>query len=88
MSTWRWRQVAEALREAAAQDPETLGLVSKRKEGHPRRSALSQIAAAAAADMVRFGGEFGLSPASRARISAGVGFEPPRSNKFDGLLAE
>jgi phage terminase small subunit len=47
-----------------------------------------RIAANAAADMVRFAGECGLSPAARARISAGVGYEPPPGGgKFDGLIA-
>jgi hypothetical protein len=36
--------------------------------------------------MVRYASEFGMSPAARARIAAGAGFEPP-PGKFDGLLA-
>jgi hypothetical protein len=35
--------------------------------------------------MVSFAAHFGLTPVARARISAGVGFEPP-PGKFDGLI--
>jgi phage terminase small subunit len=44
-----------------------------------------RIAANAAEAMVSFAGHFGMSPAARARIAAGVGFEPP-PGKFDGLI--
>jgi hypothetical protein len=35
--------------------------------------------------MLRFAGEFGMTPAARARIAAGVWREPPPS-KFGDLL--
>jgi hypothetical protein len=34
--------------------------------------------------MVRYAGEFGLTPLARGRIASGGGYEPP--GKFDGLL--
>jgi hypothetical protein len=34
--------------------------------------------------MIRYAGEFGLTPVARARLAGGVG--PPGRNKFDGLL--
>jgi phage terminase small subunit len=49
------------------------------------RNPLVAIAANAANDMLRFAGEFGLTPLARSRIAAGGGYEPPPS-KFDGLL--
>jgi P27 family predicted phage terminase small subunit len=45
---------------------------------------LLRIADNAAADMIKFGSEFGLTPASRVRV--GGGGDAP-SGKFDGLLA-
>jgi P27 family predicted phage terminase small subunit len=80
----RWRTAEEALAKMAERDAATSGLLVKRADGNAGQNPLVRIAANAAADMVRFAGEFGLSPAARARISAGVGYEPP--SKFDGLL--
>jgi P27 family predicted phage terminase small subunit len=81
----RWRQAEELLLEMAKRDPVTSGLLIKRADGNASQNPMVRIAANAAADMVRYATEFGLSPAARARISAGVGFEPP-GGKFDGLL--
>jgi hypothetical protein len=36
--------------------------------------------------MLSIAGHFGMTPAARARISAGVWYEPPPPSKFDGLL--
>jgi P27 family predicted phage terminase small subunit len=49
-----------------------------------RQNPLVKIAANAAKDMLRFAGEFGLTPVARARIAAGVYAEP--KGKFEGLL--
>jgi phage terminase small subunit len=76
----------EALAAMAERDPLTHGLLVKRTDGNAGRNPLVAIAAASADAMIRYGGEFGLAPNARARISAGVGHEP--SGKFDGLLAE
>jgi len=35
--------------------------------------------------MVRYAGEFGLTPVARTRIAKGI--QQPARNKFDGLLA-
>ena len=80
----RWRQAEERLGELASEQPESRGLLVKVKEGHSRRSPLVQIAASAAADMLRYASEFGMTPAARTRISAGVGREP--AGKFDGRI--
>jgi len=51
-------------------------------------SAHFKAAVEAARDVVRFGSEFGLSPAARVRLTASGYKEPePRDNKFSGLLA-
>jgi P27 family predicted phage terminase small subunit len=79
-----WRQAEERLGEQAEEDPESRGLLVKVREGHARRSPLVQIAASAAADMLRYASEFGMTPAARTRISAGVG--RAQAGKFDGLI--
>ena len=80
-----WRRAVETMHAMAA--PDTSGLLVKRADGNPAPNPLIGIARKAAADMVRYAAEFGMSPAARARISAGVGYEPPPGgNKFDGLI--
>jgi P27 family predicted phage terminase small subunit len=80
----RWRTAEEVLTKMAASDPTTHGLLVKRQDGNAARNPLVKIAADAASSMVRYAGEFGFSPAARARIAAGAAYEPP--SKFDGLL--
>jgi phage terminase small subunit len=43
-----------------------------------------KIAGDSAKDMLRYAGEFGMTPVARSRIAAGVHGQPP--GKFDGLL--
>jgi P27 family predicted phage terminase small subunit len=81
-----WRTAIETYNSMAERDGATRGLLIKRTTGDPARNPLLKIATDAAADMVRYAGEFGFSPAARARI-AGVAYEPGPA-KFDGLLAE
>jgi len=81
----RWRQAEEALAKMGEKDPVTAGMLIKGSLGDARVNPLVRVAASAADAMVSFAGHFGMSPAARARISAGVGYEPPPS-KFDGLL--
>lgn len=40
------------------------------------------------AAMMRFAGEFGLTPVARSRLAAGVGGQLPGGGKFDGCSAE
>jgi P27 family predicted phage terminase small subunit len=82
-----WRTAEEALAEMAKRDATTSGLLIKTSSGDAAQNPVVGIARRAAADMVRFASDFGMSPAARARISAGVGFEPPGGGKFDGLIA-
>ena len=83
----RWRSASEVFAGMAERDPVTNGLLVKSQGGDAIQNPLVGIARRAANDMVRYAGEFGMSPAARARISAGVGYEPPGGGKFDGLLA-
>ena len=69
-----WRQASEVLN----------GLVFTTQAGDPRRSPLIKVIRDAAANMVRYAGEFGLTPVARTRIAKGIQREP---SKFDGLLA-
>ena len=83
----RWRTAEETLARMAESDPVTHALLIKSSDGNPRRNPLVKIAADAAADMVSYAGEFGMTPVARSRIAAGVGGQPPSRGKFDGLLA-
>jgi P27 family predicted phage terminase small subunit len=83
----RWRTAEVMLLEAARKDPATHGFLVKAAEGHLRASPLVRIARDSAADMVRYAGEFGMTPVARARIAAGPLGEPPGGSKFDGLIA-
>jgi phage terminase small subunit len=81
----RWREAEELLAQMAARDPVTSGLLVKSQLSDARINPLVKISRLAASDMVRYASEFGCAPAARARIAAGVGYEPP-AGKFDGLL--
>jgi P27 family predicted phage terminase small subunit len=72
----RWREAQEELAQES--------LLMPVKEGHVRRNPLTVIAHEAAADKLKFASEFGMTPAARARISAGIG--RAQANKFDGLI--
>jgi hypothetical protein len=41
----------------------------------------------AARDMVTYAGNFGMTPVARSRLAAGIDWQPPGGNKFDGLLS-
>ena len=81
----QWRMAAEALARMADRDENMHGLLIKTTDGNARRNPLVKIAADAAEDMLRFAGEFGLTPVARTRLAAG-GFGPSSPGKFDGLL--
>jgi P27 family predicted phage terminase small subunit len=82
----RWRTAEEILAKMAEKDPATSALLIRGADGAPRQNPMVKIASAAASDMIAYSGLFGMSAAARARIAAGVGYEPGPS-KFDGLLA-
>ena len=67
-----------------AKDPETKGLTVTGSSGSHMANPLVKIARSAAADMVRFAGEFGMTPRARSYLDVPGRAEP---SKFDGLLA-
>jgi P27 family predicted phage terminase small subunit len=69
-----WRRASEELE----------SLTVETRAGDLRRHPLIKVIADAASDMVRYAGEFGLTPVARTRIAQGL--KPPPS-KFVGLLA-
>jgi P27 family predicted phage terminase small subunit len=83
----RWRQAEETLGEMARRDPQTSALLIKDVTGNPQPNPLVRVASRAAADMVRYASEFGLTPVARARLAGGPFGQPPGGGKFDGLLA-
>ena len=80
----RWRTAKETITAMAERDPLMHGLIVKTQSGGAAPNPLVWIAANAARDMVQFAGEFGMTPAARSRISAGV---EVGDGKFAGLLA-
>ena len=79
----RWRHAEEELNKLKKESP--LGaLVLKTISGNWIQQPLIGIANKAAADMVRYAAEFGLTPAARA--SLGIKNEPRGRSKFDGLI--
>jgi P27 family predicted phage terminase small subunit len=70
-----WRQASEELD----------SLTVEAQNGDLRRHPLIKVVADSAADMVRYAGEFGLTPVARTRIADGIHQSPP--SKFDGLLS-
>ena len=79
-----WRMAEEALARMAEGDNH--GLLIKSVSGEARKNPLTKIAADAAADMVRYAAEFGMTPVARSRVAAGPFGQPPGGGKFDGLL--
>lgn len=81
-----WRTAVETLETMAARDPLTHGLMVKAKNGTAMQNPLMLTIRQSGNDMVRFAGEFGLSPAARSRISMRDAPPSPQS-KFGKLLA-
>jgi P27 family predicted phage terminase small subunit len=86
LSYKRWRDCEEVLRSMAERDPATSALLIRRRDGSVGRNPIVKMSSHAAQQMIAAAGHFGMSPAARARIAAGIGYEPPPS-KFDGLFA-
>jgi P27 family predicted phage terminase small subunit len=82
----RWRTATEVLAAMAARDDQTHGLLIKTKAGDAAVNPLIWIANSAARDMVRYAGEFGMSPAARSRINGGIDISPRPPSKFGDLL--
>jgi P27 family predicted phage terminase small subunit len=61
-------------------------MIVKSKFGEAVQNPLVSIVRKHAGDVVRYAAEFGLTPAARSRISAGIHGDNSQS-KFAGLLA-
>jgi P27 family predicted phage terminase small subunit len=81
----RWRLAEEALAEMRKRDPMLNALMLRAKNGTPMQNPLVLTSARAAADMVRYAVEFGLTPSARARIAAGPNGDDG-GGKFSGLI--
>ena len=66
----RWMQAERALMRLAEADKATGGLLIKTSNGNAIQNPLVGIANKAAADMVRYAAEFGMTPSARSRIKA------------------
>ena len=79
-----WIGAKRALAEMAKGDPLTKAMMIKTTNGNAIMNPMLAIANKAARDLVKFGGEFGFTPAARTRIA----LEPDRPpGKFSGLIA-
>ena len=77
-----WRRAEESLAEKSTANKD-LGMVQTTTGGNIIQHTLLGIANKAAADMVKYAGEFGLTPRARAQISA----KPPAGGgKYTGLI--
>lgn len=66
----RWVQAERAISEMAKRDQLTGGLMIKTSNGNAIQNPLVGTANKAAADMVRYAAEFGMTPSARSRIHA------------------
>ena len=80
----RWRTAEETLKRMAENDPVTHALIVKGYAKNPIQNPIVKIADRAAADMVRYASEFGLTPVARTRLAAAP---EATTSKFTGLLA-
>ena len=79
----RWVSAERLLTAMADKDATTKALLLKGAAGNAVANPLLKIARCAAADMVHFAGEFGMTPLARSRLGAPV---PPEPGKFGHLL--
>lgn len=65
-----WKEATMALQVLAKNDPVTKGLLIRTHNGTAIQNPLLGVANKAAADVVRYASEFGMTPAARARLNA------------------
>jgi P27 family predicted phage terminase small subunit len=81
----QWRMAAESLAKMQANDPIMNGMIIRTKYGDAAMNPLVSIARKHAGDVIRYAGEFGLTPVARTRL-ASANFQRSPPSKFDGLL--
>lgn len=67
----RWAKAKRLMNNAAALDPATGGMVIVTMQGNRIQNPLLGIVNKAAADMVRYAAEFGMTPSARSRVNGG-----------------
>jgi P27 family predicted phage terminase small subunit len=80
----RWITAERVLAHMAGRDEVGFGLMIRTVSGEAKENPLVRTSREAAAAMVRYAAEFGLTPVSRARLAAGT-FQTAVS-KFEGLI--
>jgi P27 family predicted phage terminase small subunit len=85
MAYAHWMAAEQALAQMAAEDPRFNGMMITGSTGSLLANPLVKIARNAAARMLRFAGEFGMTPCARSYLDAVGRLSGP--SKFDGLLA-
>jgi len=80
----RWRHAEEELSKLAAEKSPLNALILKTMSGNFIQQPLIGIANKAMADMVKYAGEFGLTPSARARIAINPG--SGKESKFKDLI--
>jgi len=85
-SVQTFRTALEALALMAENDPNFSGLIVKTAKGGVMQNPLFLCARQSAGDMVRYAGEFGMTPAARSRIRGLAQGFPGGLSKFDGLI--
>lgn len=82
-----FKRATEALEVMSKGDPLTKGLLIKTTNGNAIQNPLLGIANKAAADMVRFAAEFGMTPSARARINAPKGEETQNQDTVERFFS-
>ncbi|MGB6350497.1 MAG: phage terminase small subunit P27 family [Pseudolabrys sp.] len=85
MAYAHWIAAEHALAQMAAEDQDFKGLLIKGSTGAYLTNPLVKIARNAAADMLRFAAEFGMTPRARSYLDAAGRLSGP--SKFGDLLA-
>lgn len=80
----RWRHAEEELEKLRQKGGEIATLIYITKSGNAIQQPLIGISNKAAADMMRYAVEFGLTPSGMARLAMDV--NRVRKSKFDGLI--
>jgi P27 family predicted phage terminase small subunit len=84
MACSRWRRAEEEIAELSKNPNSKGALVIKTVSGNYIQNPLIGIANKAAADMVRYAAEFGLTPSARVRLS--INKDSGKESKFKDLI--
>lgn len=78
----RWVAAENAIAEMASRDKVTAGLLVKTTNGNAIQNPLVGTANKAAADMVRYAAEFGMTPSARSRLSVDAEKTPSQKESY------